>query len=151
MRPFQGAVIAVSLLIVVDGVTADTITTDIVSLDKPVHFYAPDGSDVLTAPGDYRITAGSPGLRLMSEMAGDRRALLIDAIVTELDVDAHEPVALAIRLREDEYHIILLMPGKKVHEAVGSSSGVLTRGTLYKPLTAAQIKAALDMKRTSIP
>jgi hypothetical protein len=70
------------------------------------------------------------GLRLISELPGNTRAHLLDAIAADLDVDADEPVALSIRYREDEYHILLLMPGRKVHEAVGSSSGVLTRGTV---------------------
>jgi hypothetical protein len=151
MIAFRDAMLRTTMILCMlsaaDAFPSDNFSTETITLDKPVHFSAPDGSDIVTVPGDYQVAAESSALRLL-ELAG-KRSFRIHAIVTDLDVDANEPVALAIRFGEDEYHIILLMPGRKVHEAVGSSSGILTRGMVYKPLNGAQIKAALDTKRTS--
>jgi hypothetical protein len=153
MIAFRGVMLATSIILCMlpsaDAFPSDNFSSETITLDKPVHFSAPDGSDIVTVPGDYQVAAESSALRLL-ELAG-KRSFRIHAIVTDLDVDTNEPVVLAIRFGEDEYHIILLMTGRKVHEAVGSSSGILARGTMYKPLTAAQIKAALRTKRTSSP
>ena len=153
MSSFQRAILATNMalcsLIAVNGAHADSFSAHTITLDKAVHFYAPDGSDILTPPGDYQVESELSSLRL-SELAGEK-SFRIAAIVTDLDVDANDSIALAVRFREDEYHIILLMPGRKVHEAVGSSSGIFVRDTAVKPLTAAQIKSALGMKRTMSP
>jgi hypothetical protein len=105
----------------------------------------------MTEPGDYEVEATSTGLQLTLKRTEKSTTVLIDAITASLDIETTEPVALAARLGESEQHVVLLLPGGKVFEAVGWSNGVRPRGLTYKPLTPMQVKSALCAKNMSCP
>ena len=108
----------------------DSHTT--IESDTPVYFLSPDGSDVLIQPGTYIVEAAEGWLRIIP---GERReALLLEALKTQHDTKLKEAKALWQSGEADEYRIVLLLPGGKGLEAIGSVSGVRSRA-VRRPLT----------------
>jgi hypothetical protein len=97
-----------------------------IMIEQPLHVLGVDGSDALIAPGSYSVEAADTWLRLIP---GERR----DAILLEAEGVAHqeaiaEPVASLNSLDEDLQEIILLLPNGTGLKALGTYSGVLSRG-----------------------
>lgn len=99
-------------------------------LEKPVHFLSPDGSDLLTQPGTYRVEAAETWIRLIP---GERR----DAILLEARQDTHEgsmdlSVALSLPGNAEEeadlHYVVLLLPDGQSLQAIGTYSGIRQRG-----------------------
>jgi hypothetical protein len=116
--------------VVRDGPNLPTIV-----LDQRLHFLTVDGSDVVAEPGTYRVEqAGETQLRLVPTEG--KEPLLIQAVRTTHEEALSAPMAVAI-LGEDELpdilHVVLVFPGGKGLDAVGSVSGVRSRA-LPKPL-----------------
>lgn len=97
-----------------------------VSIDKPVHFLAADGSDVLVAPGTYGVEATESRLRLAQ--GEGKEALVIQAQVGKHNETLSSPVAFSIPVSADKILVLLAEPGGTVVHAAGSVSGVRTRG-----------------------
>lgn len=106
---------------------ADTTVT----LDQPVHFTTAEGSDVVLNAGGYAVEATEDWLRVTP---GDGQA--VDAILLEAQAANHEesltsPLAVSAQGEQpDTHHLALLLPGGKRLEAIGSYSGIRSRGTL---------------------
>jgi hypothetical protein len=99
-----------------------------VKFDKAIHFFAADGSDVVVAPGTYQVEAAEEWLRLIP---GERRdALLLDAQSTQHEETIEESIALSFSGDEDTHHLVLLLPGGKSLQSIGSVSGVRSRRAL---------------------
>jgi len=102
-----------------------------ITLEKSVHFTTLDGSDVVVEPGTYTIEAADEWLRLIS---GERRdALLLEVIKTQHDENLKVANALSQSSAADEHRIVLLLPGGKRLEAIGSVSGVRSRAVKRRP------------------
>lgn len=98
-----------------------------IQLNQPLHFSAPDGTDVVVPAGTYRVEqAGDSQLRLVS--TADASPTLISAHAMPSAPDVPTPVALGTRLESDAYDLVFLLPGGTALEAHGSESGVLARG-----------------------
>jgi hypothetical protein len=126
---------------------------DTVSFRKPVHFVSPDIADVLALSETYRVEAGEGNqLRLISPHA-TRRAVVVDALAINHAYEISTPIALYAQDDENFPHVVLLLPGGKGLEAVGSYDGIRSRGLDAQLLTARKIQEALDRKlrRTSLP
>lgn len=109
-----------------DGVANTTVT-----LEKTTHFLTTDGSAVLVQPGTYAVEAAEEWLRLIP---GERRnALLLKAHQTQHEEVLDAPKAV-IQEEGDEYGLVLLLPGGKGLEAIGSASVVRSRA-VKRPLT----------------
>ena len=109
--------------------TTDPITT--INIDTPIHFLAADGSDMLVQPGTYQLEVAEGWLRLIP---GERR----DAVLLEAHQYQHEeildtPKSLIEEKEEEEHRLILLLPGGKGLEAIGSVSGVQSRAVKRRP------------------
>jgi len=118
----------------------------IIELDAPVHFLAADGSALLVEPGIYSIEATEEWLRVIP---GERRdALLLEAHHTQHEEVLQAPKAVIQVDEQNEIHIVLLLPGGKGLEAIGSVSGVRSR-TVRRPLTSQT--RALQQQATRIP
>jgi hypothetical protein len=103
-----------------DGVANTTVT-----LEKTTHFLTTDGSDVVVKPGIYAVEAAEEWLRLIP---GERKdALLLEAMRTQHDENLKAAKAVSQPGEADEYRIVLLLPGGKGLEAIGSVSGVRSR------------------------
>lgn len=102
-----------------------------VSLDKPLHFVGTDGSDVLVAPGTYAVEATESRLRLVPREG--KEPLVIQAQVATHHETVSSPLALSIPVTADAHLLLLALPGGNVLHAVGSVSGVRTRGGVGVP------------------
>jgi hypothetical protein len=113
-------------------------------LDKPVHFLATDGSDVVAEPGNYSVESAQEWLRLIP---GQKRrdALLIEAKADSHDVDLEIPMAMAIpggTLQElNLLNVQLLLPGGNSLEAQGTYDGIRPRGWLSRAAAKAKARA----------
>ena len=111
---------------------SDPLTT--IELDTPVHFLAPDGSDLVVEAGTYAIEPAEEWIRLM---AGERHeALLIEAKQGSHELEIEDTLALSIPGtaggQADNHYVMLLLPGGQSLEATGTYSGIRPRGLFDK-------------------
>jgi hypothetical protein len=106
----------------------DPLTT--IELDTPVHFLAPDGSNVLIEAGTYAVEPAEEWIRVMS---GERRdAVLIESRKGTHELELPETLVLSVTGTEDEgqdlHHLIVLLQNGESLEATGTYSGIRPRG-----------------------
>ncbi|BFU94113.1 MAG: hypothetical protein NTNFB02_08350 [Nitrospira sp.] len=119
-----------------------------VTFDRPIHFTAPDGSDLEVPAGPYQVEpAGESRLRLSPTSGG--APFLIQAQPTTHEASLELPLALAVATDEDRTDMVLLMPDKTALDAQGSHTGIRSRADLSQPVTAFQLNqaAGLNLKR----
>ena len=107
------------------GLTTNTPTIEVT---KAVHFLTPGGEDVVVEQGRYEVGQASAWLHL-TPIGGEKT----DAILVEAQlIDHHEtievPTTFSHSEQEDEYVIMLLLPDGTGLEALGSYSGVRSKG-----------------------
>ncbi len=114
----------------------------IVELTTPIHFLAPDASDLVVEPGTYSVEAAEKWLRLIS---GERRdALLLEAHASKHEELIEQPVSfLTSKNDHDTYHLVLLLPNGQQFESVGTVTGIRARGTPHF-LNATQLKTSIQ-------
>jgi hypothetical protein len=118
---------------------------DTVSLDQHVHFVTPEVTEIVATPGTYRLVASEPN-RLKLIPPSGQRTMIVDALVTSHTEDIATPIALFIRDDEKFPHVVLLLPGGKGLEAVGSYDASRTRGLRSFQLSPVHIQNALKKK-----
>jgi len=104
----------------------------LVEFDREVHFLTPDGQDTFIQPGGYSVEAVPQGLQLQSADHEAQEAVIVQAepFTHEQLVDGPEP--LAMKEGEDQQVVMVLMPGGKGLQALGSYEGIRTRGLTLK-------------------
>lgn len=101
------------------------------TLDQGLYFLAADSSNVLVQPGTYQLEVAEEWLRLVP---GERRnAVLLEANIIQHAETLNRPQAVSQSGEADEYRIVLLLPGGKGLEAIGSVSGVRSRAVRRPP------------------
>lgn len=152
VRALMVGALGLALLTGACATIQERATTDSITLDKPVHFLAPDGSDIIAAPGSYTINATEDGaLRLIpSETASGTTPLIVTAMALPHELLIESRVALAVPNGEDEHHVVLLLPDGKGWDAGGTYSGVRPRGWNPTPLLLELIEKALAQKKKPI-
>lgn len=110
----------------------DPLTT--IELETPVHFLAPDGSDLVVDAGTYAIEPAEEWIRLI---AGERyEAVLIEAKKGSHELEIEDPIALSIPGtaggQADNHYVMLLLPGGQSLESTGTYSGIRARGLFTK-------------------
>ena len=108
----------------------DPLTT--IELETPIHFLAPDGSDLRIEAGTYTIEPAEEWIRLIS---GSRHnARLIEATKGTHTLELPDALALSVGGTTDEHkdlhHVILLLPSGESLESTGTYSGIRPRGVL---------------------
>jgi hypothetical protein len=114
----------------VEGTTwglSDSQTT--ITLSQPVHFLTPDGTDVVLHPGNYEVKATGNTLRLQS--ADMKDPIHVQAGPAPYPEDVDSPVAMAIPIPDEGIYLALAVPNKAGLEAMGSYSGIQTRGANF--------------------
>lgn len=101
----------------------------IVQLEQSLHFDAPDGQIVVVPPGAYLVepvTQGESRLVFWHEQG----KITIQATRTAhgQDINSREANLIQEDANQDVYHVAVFLPGGKALEAVGSVSGIKTRG-----------------------
>ena len=116
-----------------------------IALEKAVHFLSPDGADTILSPGEYSA-------RLHDEKSIELTAVTSgETTIVQAETGTHEeklsvPTPAAVASGEDVVHIVLLMPEGKTLDAIGTFSGVRTRGPMFVPLQPQQLAGAMAMQ-----
>ncbi len=109
----------------------DYTDPDIVTLKQPAYFTGPDGSPVLVEAGDYKTEAAQEWIRL-TPGNNPQDALLLKATQGTHETGIQDPLALSLPggvIHElDVHQVMLLLPTGETFEAIGSYSGIKTRG-----------------------
>jgi hypothetical protein len=117
-----------------------------VTLDKPAHFLTPDGGDVVLTAGEYTAKShGEKSIQVTAIGSGEMNTLQAEAGTHEQQVSSPTPMAVASE--EDVVHIVLLMPGGTTLDAIGTLSGVRTRGQMFIPLPPQPLAGAMTMRQ----
>ena len=100
-----------------------------IALDKPAYFSTIEGGTLLAPAGQYVVEpVDESHLRLTSEHS--TAPLVIAAVLQTHDIDIPTPFVLAFSQKEDEPHVVLLLPGGHALDAVGTFSGVQSRNVI---------------------
>ena len=100
-------------------------------LKRTVHFTASDGQSVAVDEGTYTVTKAGDAIRLSPQTKPEGADVLVDAYVGSHVVDVESPGVLSfIHEDNDTHHIALVLPRGELLEALGSYSGVQTRGSV---------------------
>lgn len=105
----------------------DPLAATTVTMERPVHFAGPAEAEVLVPAGQYQVQAGEASqIKLLGK---DQAApLVLAAVAVTHEEKIGTPVARLVAGEEDTQRIFLLTPGGTGLAAVGSESGVGTRG-----------------------
>ena len=120
----------------------------VISLDRPTHFTAPDGSDVQLPAASYSLEpAGESSLRLIKDA---EPAIEIQATRVPHDEAISAPLTLAVMEegQDEELHLLLLLPGGQGLDATGSFSGIRSRSAM-SALRPVQIQSAVSQFKPS--
>lgn len=105
-----------------------------IHLEKPVHFLGFEGQDHVAKPGRYTVEQADQNIRLVP--GEGHEALLIEAQEETHDSGLAIPIALSLPGAAEEeadlHHVVLLLPGGKSLEAIGTYSGIQQRGLFDK-------------------
>ena len=121
--------------------TLDPLTS--ITIDQPVHFLAPDGSDVVIGPGEYSVEPAEEWIRLIP---GERRdGLLIEARQSSHELPLDHPLAMGFsgddETERDHEYVMLLLPEGQSLESTGTHSGIRPRGTMKQIFERVKLQA----------
>jgi hypothetical protein len=112
------------------SVAVETSPLPTIELERSVHFFSPDGDDVLVGPGAYEVEAGENFLRLFPFIGEKPPAVLVEAKPVKHEENIVRPkvqTSLAEAEAEDYLALVLLLPDGQGLASVGSYSGVRKR------------------------
>jgi hypothetical protein len=134
MQPLRPAVIGFCLTAALIGIALATdAPTATLSIDHVVHFQSAEGTDLALGSGRYSVEAAMPqGMRLG---AAKGKPVIVPATVATHEQKLAQPQALIVPVGADEQHLILLLPDGMRLEAIGSLSGIRSRGLAAGPGT----------------
>jgi hypothetical protein len=118
---------------------------DTITLDRAVHFTTPQANDVVTPAGTYRVGL-EEAMRLRLFALKNKTVTIIDALTIRHQTDIGQPVALYLQDDRKIPHLVLLLPGGKGFEAVGSYDDIRSRGLESTELTETQLMRAFKDK-----
>lgn len=125
---------------------ADTTVT----LDQQVHFTTAEGSDIVLDAGSYAVEAADEWLLVTPSEGQAVDALLLEAQSATHEESLTEPLTLSADGEQpDTHHLVLLLPGGKRLEAIGTYSGLRSRGTLS--LLSIQRLTTLSSTQSTVP
>ncbi|MDH5426571.1 MAG: hypothetical protein OEZ57_01250 [Nitrospirota bacterium] len=106
-----------------------TFADTTITLDQSVHFTTAEGSDVVLDAGDYEVNAADAWLRVTPSEGQAVDALLLEAQVARHEETLKAPLGVSTQGESpDTHHLALLLPDGKRLEAIGSYSGIRSRG-----------------------
>lgn len=116
-----------------------------ITIGESIHFVSEDGEDVTASASTYTVEqAGPRQLRLLRQPDAEAaQPLMIDAVPISLGEPVPNPVVLHLLWKEEEHHLILLSRSGEGLEAIGSTSGIRSRGSPLVPLPRSVVKDAL--------
>ena len=116
-----------------------------ITLERAVHFLAHDGAETVLAPGVYTAKAhDEKSIQVIAVSSGETTT--IQAAVGTHEQQLSAPQLVAVASDEDVVHIVVLMPGGTTLDAIGTLSGVRTRGPMMAPLQSQQLTGVMAMQ-----
>ena len=104
----------------------------VVEFEQDLHFLSQDGTDVVLPAGGYYVDPVQDGLRLKSADQEEVEAVIVQAESTTHEQSVEEPETVSLKEGEGQQVIVVLLPDGKSLQAVGSTSGVQTRGSRFR-------------------
>ena len=130
-----------SLTSIAHSSAVDPLTS--ITIDRSVHFLAPDGSDVVIGPGEYSVEAAETRIRLIPRERD--KGLLIDAHQGRHKLPLDHPLAMGFpgddETNRDHEYVLLLLPEGRSLEATGTYSGIRPRGTMKEIFEKVKLQA----------
>ncbi|MDH4195180.1 MAG: hypothetical protein OEV70_13635, partial [Nitrospirota bacterium] len=123
-------------------------TISSVTLDRAIHFTAPDGNDVVAEAGTYTVqAAGDSHLRLLPQT--DQPAIEIQAQTTTHaeTLSALTALLIAEEGQEDDIHLVLILPVGQAFDATGTFSGTRSRAAGFRQLSRTQVQSAITQRQ----
>ena len=123
-----------------------------IAVEKPAHFPTAEGAMRLIPIGQYVVdSVDNAQLRLTPE--DGPTPLVIAAALQSHDIDIPSPLVLAFAEREDEPHVLLLLPDGLALDAIGSFSGIQSREIIrpHRRYTVQTGTGALRLTEKTIP
>ena len=106
-----------------------------------LYFPAADGASEVVPPGIYLVElAPESKLRLTLR---DGQTFLVSAVESEYEGNLDAVLALSEKTGSDEHHVVLLLPGGTLYDAVASRSGIVERGTSPRRFDTSRISSTL--------
>lgn len=100
-----------------------------IAVEKPAHFPTRDGAMQLIPIGQYVVdSVDNAQLRLTPN--DTPTPLVIAAALQSHDIAIPSPLVLAFAEREDEPHVLLLLPDGRALDAIGSFTGIQSRAII---------------------
>ncbi|MDP1947337.1 MAG: sphingomyelin phosphodiesterase [Nitrospirota bacterium] len=115
------------MILTVDQAAASTTTVEV---DRPAHFEATTGQDVVVAPGIYMVDSGDNSLILLPTQGKNPPGTILNAHREQHTEVITEPVALFLAPGEDSAAMALLLPDGTSLVAAGSFSGTRSRAIM---------------------
>ena len=109
-----------------------TASSTMITLNRPVHFSAGAGGELIAAPGDYTVFAVENSRLLLIPEKGTV-PLLIQAQTTSHEENITSPQVRSIPGEGDEHHIMVLLPRGQGRDAVGFYSDLRARAASPAP------------------
>ena len=103
-----------------------TASSTMITLNRPVHFSAGAGGELIATPGDYTVFAVENSRLLLIPEKGTV-PLLIQAQTTSHEENITSPQVRSIPGEGDEHHIMVLLPRGQGRDAVGFYSDLRAR------------------------
>ena len=154
MRTIKRAIFLLTAIAFLSFFTSGTGTTFAdtpVTLEQPVHFTTAEGSDVVLEAGDYGVEPTEEWIRIIPSGGNPVDTLLLEAQAGTHEESLKAPLALsATGEQPDTHHLALLLPDGKRLEAIGSYSGIRSRGRLSL-LTIQRLKRLSSSSQRTTP
>jgi hypothetical protein len=120
---------------------------DTIKFDRAIHFTTPEATDVIAKAGTYKIAVAEPSAVKLIEVK-EQTTTVVDALNISHQNDIGTPIALYVKDDGEFPHVVLLLPGGKGFEAVGSFDGIRSR---HLRLLKASPKFALNWDSWFLP
>ena len=104
----------------------------VIELEQEVHFLNPDGEDIAVPPGTYTIETEHTTLQLIPDNEETTPPTTIRAEATTHNESLDSALPVSAKVDTDQHALALLLPNGKAMQAIGSYSGVRTRGLKLK-------------------
>ncbi len=149
-----GLLFATFLLGTLPALASDSSTG--IMVDQAVHFLTPEGNDVVVQPGAYELEGQREELLLRPQ--DGHASIPIQAQPTPFPDEADAPIGMAIPIPDEGIYLALVIPGHPGLEAMGSYSGIHTRGLnlntfrkTFKPPFRKQVKSFAKTLTKKVP
>lgn len=101
-----------------------------ISLDSPVRFQAPDGTDVQVPAGSYHVKIATDTALQLQPAYSSETPLTIHGAPIDLEQHLPESVAIVLGAHDNQRHVVMLSPQGRGVEAVGMVGDVAPRAIL---------------------